>query len=284
LAYLVEKQKLLTYQDSLFSGFLRAAELRAKAGETNRLEMITARSQSMEIKNQLQQVSSDLVITSRKLQNIMNSGESFLPADALLKPQLLLLLPDSLAVTKNPSLGFVNQQVEVAGVEQKLEQSRALPDLTFGYFSQTMQGTQEVNSVPQTFGPGDRFAGIQAGITVPLWFKPYSAKAKAAGIRQDLARTNAESYSKTLASEYASLLDEYNKYNKSVDFYEKQAIPEADYIIEQSGRSYKAGAMDYLEYILSLNRALSIRQNYLDALSNYMQTIINIEYISGKTL
>jgi len=284
LAYLVEKQKLLAYQDSLFSGFLRASELRAKSGETNRLEMINARSLSMEIKNQLQQVSSDVGITSRKLQNIMNVSETFLPADTLSKPQVLLLLPDSIAVSKNPSLGYVQQQVEITGVEQKLEQSRALPDLTFGYFSQTMKGIQEVNSVPQTFGPGDRFNGIQAGITVPLWYKPYSAKAKAAGIRQDIARTNVENYSRSLTLEYASLLDEFNKYSKSVDFYEKQAIPEADYITEQSGRSYKAGAMDYLEYILSLNRALTIRQNYLDALSNYRQTIINIEYISGKTL
>jgi len=284
LAYMVEKEKLLTYQDSLFSGFLRAAELRAKSGETNRLEMITARSQSMEIKNQLQQVSTDIGITSRKLQNILNSYEPFLPADVLTKHQLILLLPDSIAVTRNPFLGFVKQQVEVAGAEQKLERSRALPDLTIGYFSQTMQGTQEVNSVPKTFGTGDRFAGIQAGITLPLWYKPYTAKAKAAGIKQEAARTNAESYSKTLSSEYTSMLDVYTKFSKSVDFYEKQAIPEADYIIEQSGRSYKAGAMDYLDYILSLNRALSIRQNYLDALSSYMQTIINIEYISGKTL
>lgn len=284
LAYLVKKQKLLTYQDSLFSGFLRAAELRATSGETNRLEMITARSQSFEVKNQLQQVSSDVGITARKLQNILNSKESFLPADSLSKSQIILFLPDSLTITQNPSLGFINQQVEVSRAEQKLEQSRALPDLTLGYFSQTMQGIQEVNSIPRTFGPGDRFAGIQAGISLPLWYKPYSARAKAASIRKDVARTDAESYSKTLASEYASLLDEYTKYSKSVAFYEKQAIPEADYIIEQSSRSYKAGAMDYLDYILSINRALSIRQNYLDALSNYMQTIIKIEYISGKTL
>ena len=56
----ISKQKLLIYQDSLYSGFLRAAELRAKSGETNRLEMITARSQSLEIKNQLYQVTSDI--------------------------------------------------------------------------------------------------------------------------------------------------------------------------------------------------------------------------------
>ncbi len=282
LAYLQEKQKLLVYQDSLFSGFLRAAELRAKLGETNLLEMITARSQSLEIKNQLQQLVADVRIVSRKFQNILNSTIHFVPEESLFNPRLMVLLSDSLAIAENPSLGFVQQQVEVLGVEKKLEQSRALPDITVGYFSQTMVGTQEVNSVPQTFGYGDRFGGIQAGISLPIWYKPYAAKAKAAGIRQDIARTNAESYTKTLASEYVSLFDEYNKYSKSIEFYEKQAIPEADYIIEQSGRSYKAGAMDYLDYVLSLKRALDIRANYLDALSSYKQTIINIEFVTGK--
>ena len=284
LAYLLAKEKLLVYQDSLFSGFMRAAELRAKSGETNRLEMITARSQSFEVKNQLQQINTDVGIYVRKLQTLLNTDETWYPVDTLLKRQLLVLLPDSSAIAENPTLGFANQQVEVAGVEKKLEQSRALPDLSIGYFSQTMQGVQEVNSAPTTFGPGDRFSGIQAGITVPLWYKPYSAKVKAAGIRQNIAQTNAEAYSKTLASNYRSLLDEHNKYSKSVDFYEQQAVPEANYIIEQSGRSYRAGAMDYMDYVLNLNRALTIRQNYLDAINSYIQTIINIEYISGKTL
>ena len=284
LAYLVAKQKLLIYQDSLFSGFLHAAELRSKTGETNRLEMITARSQSYEVKNQLKQVSADIGIFIRKLQTLMNTSKQYLPSDSLSRNQMLVLLPDSTAITQNPSLGFIKQQVEVAGYEKKLEQSRALPDLTVGVFSQTMQGIQEVNSVPRTFGPGDRFNGIQAGITVPIWFKTYAAKAKAAGIRQNVAQNNAEAYAKTLASGYRSLLDEYDKYSKSLDFYEQQAVPEAEYIIEQSGRSYKAGAMDYLDYVLSLNRALIIKQNYIDALNSYIQTIINIEYLSGKTI
>ncbi len=284
LVYLEVKQKLLVYQDSLFSGFLRAAELRAKSGETNRLEMITARSQSLEVKNQLQQITSDIGIYVRKLQTLLNTDTAWYPADTVLKKQILLLLPDSVATADNPFLGIIRQQVEISGVEKKLEQSRALPDLSIGYFSQTMNGVQEINSVPRTFGPGDRFTGIQAGITIPLWYKPYSAKVKAASIRQNIAQTNAEASSVMLSADYRSLLDEYDKYSKSVDFYEQQAVPEAGYIIEQSGRSYKAGAMDYMDYVLNLNRALTIRQNYLDALNSYIRCVINIEYISGKTL
>ena len=78
-------------------------------------------------------------------------------------------------------------------------------------------------------------------------------------------------------------MDEYGKFSNSIDYYEKQAVPEANLIIDQANCSFKAGALDYLEYILSLNRALDIRQKYLDALNQYNQTLISIEFLTGKT-
>jgi len=283
LAYLYSKQKLLKYQDSLYSGFLRAAELRAKTGETNRLEMITARSQSLEIKNQLQQTTADIEVLIQRLQTLLNVDYALIPADTVLRRSGYITLSDTSAVSSNPSLGYIQQQVEVARIEKNLERSRMMPDFSIGYFSQTMQGVQDVNGIPRTFGTGDRFTGIQAGISIPLWFVPYTSKTKAAKIKQQVASTNAEYYTKSLSGSYQALLSEYSKFNNSVEFYEKQAVPEADLIIEQSTRSYKAGAMDYLDYILSLNRALSIKQSYLDALNGYNQTIISIDFITGKT-
>lgn len=283
LAYLYSKQKLLKHQDSLYSGFLRAAELRAKTGETNHLEMITARSQSLEIKNMYQQTTADIGILNRKLQILLNVDYIIRPADTVLRRSGYIVLSDTAMVSANPTLGFTQQQVDIAAIEEKLESSRLMPDFSIGYFSQTMQGVQDVDGIPRTFGTGDRFTGIQAGISIPLWFAPYTSKIKAAKIKQQVASTNAEYYSKSLTSNYRALLDEYGKYNSSVEFYENQAVPEADLIIEQSTRSYKAGAMDYLDYILSLNRALSIKQSYLDVLNGYNQTIISIDFITGKT-
>ncbi|OFX17469.1 MAG: acriflavine resistance protein B [Bacteroidetes bacterium GWA2_31_9] len=282
LAYLYSKQKLIIYQDSLYSGFLRAAELRAKTGETNRLEMITARSQSLEIKNELQQTIADIGIFNQRLQTLLNVDYALTPVDTVLCRSGVIALSDTSVISGNPSLGFTQQQVEVARIEKKLESSRMMPDFSIGYFSQTLQGTQEVNGIPRTFETGDRFTGIQAGIAIPLWFAPYTSKTKAAKIKQQIASTNAEYYTKSLLGSYQALLSEYGKYNNSVEFYEKQAIPEADLIIDQSTHSYKAGAMDYLDYILSLNRALTIKQNYLDALNGYNQTIISIDFIKGK--
>lgn len=282
LTYLYSKQKLLIYQDSLFSGFLRAAELRAKTGETNRLEMISARSQSLEVKNQLQQTIADVGIFRQKLQTLLNTEIALHPADTVLRRLESVSIPNSSALNANPSLGYMQQQVDVSRLEKNLERSRMMPDFNVGYFSQTIKGTQEVNGVPRTFGSGDRFNGVQAGIAIPLWFAPYTAKTKAAKLREQVASTNAEYYNKSLSGSYKSLFAENGKYNNSVVYYEKQAIPEANLIIDQATRSYKAGALDYLDYILTLNRALSIKQNYLDALNNYNQTIISIDFITGK--
>src|SRR5665647_2013404 len=148
LAYFHAKQKLFAYQDSLFSGFLRAAERRARLGETNRLEMITARSQSMEVKNQLQQVTADLTIAKQKLQTLLNSSLAVTPKDTLLIRAEFFPVSDSLALTGNPNVGYVKQQVQISQFERNLERSRMLPDFNIGYFSQTMQGIQEVNGVP----------------------------------------------------------------------------------------------------------------------------------------
>jgi cobalt-zinc-cadmium resistance protein CzcA len=281
LAYLYSKQKLFAYQDSLYTGFQKAAELRAKTGETNRLEMISARSQSLEIKNQLRRINADLIIYNQKLQTILNTKSDVAPADTILR-RIDYLPVDNSNLAANPSLAYVNQQVEVSHLEKKVETSRILPDLSIGYFSQTLLGTQDVNGISRTFGTGDRFTGIQVGISIPLWFTPFTAKAKAAKLKEKIAQTDAENYSKSLSGNYRSLMQEFSKNNNSVDYYEKQAIPEADLIIEQATRSYKGGAMDYLDYILSLNRALSIKQNYLDALNDYNQTIISIDFITGK--
>ncbi len=150
LVYLYAYQKLLVYQDSLYSGFFRAAELRARSGETNRLEMITARSRSMEMKNRLQQVNADLTISIQKMQTLMNTANIFRPADTVLRRIEMNIISDSAALQANPSLAFMQQQTEIRRLEKKVERGHMLPDFNIGYFSQSMQGIQEFDNIPRS--------------------------------------------------------------------------------------------------------------------------------------
>src|SRR5690606_21011604 len=51
LAYLDEVRRLLLRQDTIYSAFARAADIRFRTGETNRLEQVTAETQLMEVRN-----------------------------------------------------------------------------------------------------------------------------------------------------------------------------------------------------------------------------------------
>ncbi|HNW50039.1 MAG TPA: CusA/CzcA family heavy metal efflux RND transporter [Prolixibacteraceae bacterium] len=281
LVYLESKQKLLFWQDSLLAGISKAAELKAQSGETNRLEMISARSQSMEISNQLHEVNADINSAIQLLKMLLNSKKTFMPADTMLS-RIQIDLKANNSWEENPTVAQAKQQTEISRYEKKLETSRMLPDFSIGYFSQTMQGVQEIDGIAHTFGTGDRFTGVQAGVEIPLWFFPYSSKIKAAKLNEEAVRTHAEYYSESVRNSYLSLMNEFSKYDQSVDFYEKQALPEANVIISQATLSYRSGALDYFDFVQNLNHALVIKQNYLDALNNFNQTVIQIEFITGK--
>jgi heavy metal efflux system protein len=283
LVFFRSKLRLLEYQDTLYTGFFKAAARRAETGETNRLEKISAESQSLEIKNQLKQTQADIEIYLKRLQTLLNTRQSINIADSALVKLNLSIARDSSALAANPSLRLSLQQVEVVKMETKVEKTKFLPDLTIGYFNQSMAGIQDVNGTQRNFSPNDRFTGVKAGIAIPLWFKPNISKIEALKINHQIAQTNAEYFKTALSGQLEVLIQEYGKYKSSIDYYEQSALPQADMIIKQSTQIYKSGDMDYLEYIQSLSRALLIKNNYLETLNQYNQSVIAIEYILGKT-
>ena len=278
LAYLQASKSLLKEQEQLYEGFLKAVELRAQTGETGSLEKMTARSQALEIKHQFRQVSSEIAVYKRKLQTLLNTSWEVSTADTLLKQ--IPFTPSAEALSQHPSLGLAQQEVEVSRAEKKLERSRILPDLTIGYFNQTIDGTLDANNTP--FRSGYRFSGIQAGIALPLWAAPNIARIKAAGINETIVRYNSENFGKSLVSKYEELQQECSTLRSSVEYYENQAVPEALMIVKQSTLNYKAGSLGYLDYVLSLGRATDIRQNYLKTLNELNQTIIQLQYLTGQ--
>jgi len=283
LVFFKSKLRLLQYQDTLYTGFLKAATRRAETGETNKLERISAESQSFEIRNQLKQTQADIEIWLKRLQTLLNTRQSITIADTALVKLNLSVPADSSAIMANPSLALSLQQVEVAKMETKVEKAKLLPDFTLGYFNQSIVGNQDVNGTPRYYTSSDRFTGIKAGIAIPLWFKPNSSKIEALKINHQIAQTNAQYYKSALSGEFEALLQEYSKFKSSIDYYEQSALPQADIIINQSTKSYKLGNMDYLEYIQSLSRALLVKNNYLETLNQYNQSVLAIEFLTGKT-
>ena len=69
---------------------------------------------------------------------------------------------------------------------------------------------------------------------------------------------------------------------RRVQFYEQTGLPQAAVIVRLSQRAYKAGETTYSELLLNLERALSVRTAYLDALLQHNQTAIDLDYLCRR--
>ena len=284
IAYLQAHQKVLARQDSLFENFLRAAEVRYRTGETRLLERTTAESQSINTKNLLEQSQGDIDIYLLRLKALMNVQET-----VTIDMKEFSKFPDSVSfdsaqIVANPHLRYWQQQVDVAEKQKAVEIGNLLPDLIFGYFNQTLIGSQNISGQEQFYGRSDRFTGFEAGIAIPLWFAPQKAKIKAAEMEKRATQKSLESFQLNLRTEYSAALKDYLKNSRSLNYYEETALPNAELMLTQSQTAFNAGEIGYVEYLQGVKNAISTQTNYLVILNQYNQSIINIEFILGNNL
>ncbi len=283
LAFLRAKEKLLQQQDSIFEGFLKAASLRYRAGEANLLEQTTAESQRNEVKNLLAKIQADQIIIRTQLKTLVNSNELPDIADSGLNKVSFSNAPDSVAIQSNPSAAYMRQQVQVTKDEKKVELAKAAPELLLGFFTQTLIGVQNTESGSGAVATSsDRFKGFQVGLAIPLWFAPQQGRVKAADYNRQSAESNYQYYHKTLQGRYQQAMQEYTKNKNSLDYYTISALPNADLILKQTLLAFRNGEIGYAEYLLGVQKAITIKEGHLQTLNDYNQSIIYIEFLSGN--
>lgn len=281
LSYFEALRKLLQSQDTLFAGVLRAAELRYQTGETNLLERATAETQLNEIRNRIQQNEANIAIARKQLETNLNSP---LPAKAMIdtlnKLSITLQLLDSVQQS-NPQAAFVQQQIRVADRAIGVEKAKAKPDFSVSYFNQSIIGTQEVDGQPKTFGSGKRFQGVAAGISIPIFYRPYANRIKAAQVDKQIAENEYQLFTINLQSQYQQAYQEYMRNQKSIQYFETSALANGNLILKQAQLAFQNGEIGYVEYLQALRTYRDIRSEYLNAINELNQSIIRIQYLSG---
>jgi cobalt-zinc-cadmium resistance protein CzcA len=277
LAYLLERQRLLQTQDSLLNQFVQAAELRLKTGETGGLERATAVSQSEELKSQLAQTQGDIAIAQSRLQTLLAATQPVsIPANTRLEKRLLLPSGD---ISGSPVLAWYQHQIAVSKALVGVEKAKLSPDFSIGYLNQSL-------TTPDGVEPGynslDRFHVVQAGIAVTIFGKAQKARIESAQLQQQVAQANAEVQSALLASELRQALQAYEKQQQALVYYEQTALPTADYLLSTAQTAFGAGDIGYVEFVQALTRANDIRLDYLEAVNQYNQEVIQYQYLVNQ--
>ena len=282
LLYLNERRQQLEQQDSLFRGLAQAITKKLQAGEATQLEMTKTIAQHNEIRNLINQNSADQIIYESHLQALLHHPHPLSIAHFKLEPLPFPDELDSVDIEVSPNLQFMKQQVSISESMKRIEKARILPEFKVGFFSQTLVGTQKINGQDQFFGLGKRFTGLQVGLSLPIWFIPQTAQIKAGG----MAKKGAEfEYEQSKINWWAQTREAYQqafKHKTSLDYYTSSGLPMARLIQQQALLSFRQGEISFMEFLLNMNQALSIKEAHLQTLLRYNQSIIRIEFFTTQ--
>jgi cobalt-zinc-cadmium resistance protein CzcA len=188
-----------------------------------------------------------------------------------------------LLARRNPQARVLAQQVAERRAETRATQAAGLPEFTVGYFNQSIIGFQrlDANGTERYYDGGARFQGVQAGVAAPLWRRPQKARVQSARLQEQVAQAGYDRYRAELAGRFDELRARRAEQQQRLRFFTQTALPQATVITRLATIAYKAGETGYSEYLLNLERARRLRLDYLDALLQHNQTVIELNYLLG---
>jgi len=280
LVYLQEKQKLLLYADSIYRLFESKANLRFKVGETDVLEKTTAASHHQQIINQLRLLEGDMDITLSQFNLWLGQNQRYSPA--IKASGIRLELPSQLSEAEAfVQVQALQHQAEAARWRWRTEKNKLLPDFFVGYNNQSIAGSQLVNGQETTFSTGKRFVYYNAGISIPVFAGAQASRAKAAKVDWQLAQTRKDYALQQTITEKETATRQVQKYAASLNYYQQQGNANADIIIGTADKQFTGGEINYLQWVILVDQAITIKNEYLDILNNYNQSVIQVQRINN---
>ena len=143
-----------------------------------------------------------------------------------------------------------------------------MPGLALGYFNQGEKSTPV----------GNRF---RFGITVPLWFWQYKANINASKTALEVSQQKTNGLQQQLSVQLIQAKSDLLANMQSLKYYQTTGLKKANDIITTAKRFLETGESDYINYLRNINDAYSIQLKYLDAIKNFNQSIITINFLTG---
>lgn len=282
ILYYLEQNKLLEKQGKVLEKFAKSAEVKFRVGETNSLEKNIAAAKQQEFQQRLKQNQAQIRIEKSRLKLLLALKEDFSIGDTIFTLMPFITSADSTLIKQNPAYLLAQKQIAIAEANRKVERSALFPEISAGYFIQSITGNQDVGSTSIYYDNALRFQGFTVGVNLPIFAGSSSARTRAAKVNIDREKQNSEYLQAQLKSKFTEALEQLNTFQSLIDYYKTTATPNADKIITNATKAYQSGDISYVEYVQAIETAMDILFNYTDAIQKYNQTVINIRYLINQ--
>ncbi|HEY0976721.1 MAG TPA: CusA/CzcA family heavy metal efflux RND transporter [Flavobacteriales bacterium] len=279
MQYLRATEQLLMKEDSTWQELARTNALRAGTGDISPLERTTADVRAGRSQDELRRHRDRMAAERAAFGALLG-----LATAADVEPEPLLPLTDALpdtAVKQGPELLLLQQRVQAAEQQHRVERNAFYPDLTVGYFNQTLIGTavDARNTRPAT--GSDRFQGFQLGVSLPLWARPQAARNKAAALHETATRSALAEGRRRWQTEVTTALQRIASDKATLRWYSEEALPNAERILNTSRTAYEAGAIAHAEHVLNLQQALAIQRSHLDLIHAHNVHVLLVQRLTA---
>ena len=265
ILYAQSKKKLLEQQLALLKAFSKSAKLRYETGETTLMESNVAKAKEQEISVLLTQNTTFLQNEKSKVKTYLNLDTDF----ELSERELVYDEHDpwaDLNLDENNSLQLAAKEIERVEATQKMEKSLLLPDVTVGFATESEAGLRANGT---KYGKELRMPSYSVGVSIPLFFGSQAKKIKAMKYSIEQAELEKSYLHKQLSESVQQQLEIIRAQQSVIDYYQESALLNASIIQDHANKSYNNGDISYVEYIQSMETALNIQINYLDAVLQY---------------
>jgi cobalt-zinc-cadmium resistance protein CzcA len=262
--------------DSLYNILMEATEKKLKSGDINIVESKMIEIEALHIKSQLKTIKNEIELSKLQFQLLLNCRDNYEPEKISLKMELGNY--ENLNPT-HPLLKLNEQQIKIAKANLKAEKSTLFPEISAGYFNQSINGMGADN---KSYFYYNRFHFAQISLGLPLFYGGQKSKIKAAQVQLKISE-----------NEYVQSLNEFNlKLKSSITEYLNQLeliktletlqIPNIITMSEAAGNQFKYGEINYLEWSVINSKALEVKNTYYQELSNLNQLAIELKYLTEK--
>lgn len=272
ILYWKEKEKLLNETLKLYSDFFDKANLRLKAGESNILEKTTASNQKSAIEIQLIQVQQELAVLHHQFRWLLNSEGDFVPNDS---KSFVTSLNNTL--TEHPLLKIWEQQKNISAEQIALEKAKMLPGLQLAYNLNSFKG---MGADDKVYNASPQFHSVQVGVSVPIFSGGQKARIEAAKVSQSVAESEMKNAEFNLQNQLKKANQIYQTNLEIVSRYETSDLKNADIITETAKKQFLSGEINYQEFVILVNQAVTLKNNYTDAVWRLNQSAIELEYLT----
>ena len=278
IVVLYQKKKLLQKSDSLYGAFLKRSQKRFLRGESNVLEKVTAETQQGQIHSQLLQLESDLRIRLLQFKTVLNCKTDCQPDSQTSLRATLNAVSDTGRLLQHPLILLKNQQMLTSGRELKLARAKFLPDLMLAYNNMTMRGTGADDNY---YNGRTRFQSAQFGLGLPLFYGTQKARVRSAEINSKEVALQSEMQQKDLHLQHASYVSRYQATVEILDYYEREGLLNARSVSAAAEKQFLEGQINYLEFVVLVNQATALENDYYNNVRDYNEAIIQLNYLSN---